>query len=304
MNVALHAFPDEAVQAQRLADAMRLQLALVRTHVFPDGEILPRVPRPASTTIVYRSLDHPNNKLVELLLAADGWRRSGAKRLVLVAPYLPYMRQDAAFAPDEPLSQRVIAGLLDDAFDRIVTVDPHIHRINALSDVFPTAECTLLHGGDALVAYLRALADAPNWLVVGPDSESAPWVQRIADPLGLDHAVMDKRRRGDLSVDIALPEGLSPSGRPVLLVDDICSSGTTLRESVLKLKSAGAGAVAIFVTHALGGDAVIDSLLSAGAERVISSDSCSHSTNHVHLADLLASALKSEAGGHFNDRAG
>ena len=169
MNVALHAFPGDAAQAQRLADAMRLPLALVQTHVFPDGEILPRVPPPAPTTIVYRSLHHPNNKLVELLLAADGWRRGGARRLVLVAPYLPYMRQDTAFASGEPVSQRVIAGLLDGAFDRIVAVDPHIHRINALGDVFPTAECTLLHGGDALVPYLQASGDAPKWLVVGPD---------------------------------------------------------------------------------------------------------------------------------------
>jgi len=291
MSVALHAFRDQAAEARRLADALRAPLAFVDVHTFPDGEIAPRVPAPAATTIVYRSLYQPNAKLVELLLAAEAWRSNGARRLVLVAPYLPYMRQDMAFATGEPVSQRVVAGLLDAAFDRIVTVDPHLHRTSTLAALFPSCECTHLFGADPLVAYLRASPPPPGTLVVGPDVESGPWVSRIASPLGLDHATMTKRRTSDTDVVIDPPAGFAPAGRPILLVDDICSTGSTLREATTILKSQGAGPITVFVTHALGGDAAKGSLLRAGASEVISTDSCPDSTNAIHLAGLLAHAL-------------
>lgn len=292
MTLALHAFRDQAAEAQRLADALQAPLAFVDVHRFPDGEIVPRVPASATTTIVYRSLSQPNVKLVELLLAVDAWRSNGAQRLVLVAPYLPYMRQDTAFKTGEPVSQRVVARLLDAAFDRIVTVDPHLHRTPSLAALFPSCESTHLFGADALVPHLRAVPPAAGTLVVGPDVESGPWVRRIAEPLGLDHTTMRKHRRGDADVEILPPASFAPAGRPILLVDDVCSTGSTLREATSVLKSLGAGPITIFVTHALGGDAAMKTLLRAGAARIISTDSCPDPTNGIHLAELLARSLK------------
>lgn len=295
MTIALHAFRDQAAEAQRLADALQAPLAFVDVHTFPDGETVPRVPTPAPTTIVYRSLFQPNTKLVELLLAVDAWRRNGARRLVLVAPYLPYMRQDAAFRTGEPVSQQVMASLLDAAFDRIVTVDPHLHRTTSLTALFPTCECTHLFGADALIPHLRALEPSAGTLVVGPDVESGPWVRRIAEPLGLDHATMRKHRRGDKEVELIPPVDFNPAGRPILLVDDVCSSGGTLRKATLLLKSLGAGEITIFITHALGGKKVMEELQVAGATRIISTDSSADPTNEIHLAGLLARSLKESA---------
>jgi ribose-phosphate pyrophosphokinase len=292
MSLAVHAFPDQTAEAQRLASALRAPLAIVDVHTFPDGEIVPRVPPPARTTIVYRSLHQPNIKLVELLLAADAWRRNGVQQLVLVAPYLPYMRQDTAFNIGEPISQRVVASLLDAAFDRIVTVDPHLHRTASLAELFPTCVCTHLFGADALASYLRASPLAPETLVVGPDIESGPWVRRIAEPLGLGYATFSKQRRGDGDVDLRMPADFSPADRPVLLVDDICSTGGTLRGATALLKSSGSGPVTIFVTHALGGADVADSLSQAGAAGFIATDSCPNPAGKVHLAELLAQAVK------------
>jgi ribose-phosphate pyrophosphokinase len=291
MTAVIHAFPDQATEARRLADALGLELGLVDVHEFPDGEIVPRVPVPAETTIVYRSLNRPNVRLVELLLAADAWRSHGAQRLVLVAPYLPYMRQDTAFRIGEPVSQRVVAELLDRAFDRLVTVDPHLHRTPSLAKLFPTCETTHLFGADALVPHLRASRVDAETLVVGPDIESGPWAARIAEPLGLTHTTLCKVRRGDADVDLRPPAGFEPSGRPVLLVDDICSTGGTLLKAVALLKSAGAGPITVFITHAIGGAAATDRLLQAGAAEVIATDSCRGPVSVVHLAGLLAQSL-------------
>ncbi len=294
MSATLHAFPDEVAQAERLARALGRPVAYVDVHAFPDGEVIPRVPTPTSTTIVYRSLNNPNAKIVELLLAADAWRRGGVERLVLVAPYLPYMRQDKIFRTGEPVSQRVIAGVLDAAFDRIVTVDPHLHRTNTLAELFHRAECTHLHSADALTPYLRQLPLAADTMVIGPDSESAPWVRQIAEPMRLAHAVMRKTRHGDTDVEILGPDKLTLKSQPILLIDDICSTGKTLREAVQTLKRADAGRIVIFVTHALADDAAINELIAAGADRIISTDSCTHKTNEIHLAGLLAKALETE----------
>lgn len=292
MTFTLHAFRDDAPEAQRLAAALGTSTAFVDVHIFPDGETAPRVPPTALTTIVYRSLRDPNTKLVELLLTVDAWRRQGAKQLVLVAPYLPYMRQDAVFRSGEPISQRVITHLLDAAFDRIITVDPHLHRTASLTELFPTCETTRLFGVDALASHYRVSPPRPDTLVVGPDIESGQWVLRIAKALGLEHATLRKDRRGDSDVVIRTPDGLLLATRPVLLVDDICSTGGTLRAAVALLKASGAGPVTVFVTHALANPAAIEDLVRTGADCVLSSDSCPGPTGAVHLADLIAGALK------------
>jgi ribose-phosphate pyrophosphokinase len=294
MTSFLHAFRDEEAPARRLAEALGAPLAFVETHQFPDGELLPRIPPAAATTLVYRSLDRPNTKLVELILAAEAWRRNGARRLVLVAPYLCYMRQDKPFSPGEPVSQQVIAALLDGTFDRIVTVDPHLHRTPRLADLFEHSEATHLHGADALDRSLDPVFREPNLVVVGPDEESASWTSRIANRLSADHVTLVKHRRTDRTVDLATPAGLLVADRPVLLVDDICSSGGTLIAATRLLRAAGAASVTILVTHALCGPDVVRDLLAAGARRIISSDSCEHPTNGVWLASLLATTLRTE----------
>jgi ribose-phosphate pyrophosphokinase len=293
MTTVLHTFQDSVGAAQRLADGLATRLSIIDTHRFPDGECLVRTRETAPTALVYRSLNQPNEKIVELLLAADALRRNGARRLVLVAPYLPYMRQDKAFRSGEPISQRVISGLLDDAFDRIVTVDPHLHRVHSLQNVFRKAACTHLHSAASLVPFIRASLPRDLW-IIGPDAESAAWVRSVGDPLNLPTAALEKRRRGDRDVEITIPAGTHVYGRPVLLIDDICSTGATLATAIRTLKAAGAGEVTVYVTHALCSDPTVDELTASGAERLISSDSCPHKTNAIHLAPVLADALAGE----------
>ncbi|MCA3750266.1 MAG: ribose-phosphate pyrophosphokinase-like domain-containing protein, partial [Phenylobacterium sp.] len=127
MTAEVHAFPDEAGPAGRFADALGLPLNLIRPHAFPDGESRPTVTATAgSAAILYRSLARPDGRLMPLLLAADALRRAGATRVDLVAPYLPYMRQDRVFTPGEPLSQAVMGRVLSEAFDRILTLEAHL----------------------------------------------------------------------------------------------------------------------------------------------------------------------------------
>lgn len=296
MRPLLYTFPDEQEPSQRLATALKIDMKLVETHIFPDGEHLPRVGSATPTTFLYRSLNRPNEKLIELMLVTDALRRQGADRIVLIAPYLPYMRQDAVFRLGEPLSQQVVCGMLDRSFERIVTVDPHLHRVHALSDIFHRAAASVAPAAGALEPVLRRSGISPTTIVVGPDEESEPWVRQIGSPLALECVVMTKRRRGDRNIELSLRAPTDVAGRPTLLIDDICSTGATLCAAVRALRQAGSSAVTVFVTHALCGAEAIDQIRKAGADRVISTDSCPHPTNAVPLAEVLSACLCDEVG--------
>jgi ribose-phosphate pyrophosphokinase len=269
----------------------------IAVHRFPDGELRVTVGAAASTTIIYVPLDQPNDKLVSVLFAAEALRRDGAERLVLVAPYLCYMRQDTAFQPGEAISQKVIGRLLARAFDRIVTVDAHLHRTANIQDVFPCIEADNLSATPAIAKVLQAAGLDRRTVVVGPDAESAPWVSDLADRLGVVHAVAQKTRRGDRLVECRFTDPRLLAGRPTLLVDDIVSSGGTLIACAKAIAAAGAASVDAIVTHALFTPDLITEFAQNGIRSIRSTHSVPHPTNAIALDGLLAAALRNEVPG-------
>jgi ribose-phosphate pyrophosphokinase len=231
-------FDDEQGAALGLAQAAGLVPAPVQRHRFPDGEIRLRLPDALPERVVLlRTLDHPNEKLVDLLLAARTARLLGARHLTLVAPYLAYMRQDIAFVPGEAISQRIVGRFLAELFDAVVTVDPHLHRVATLQEAVPVGQAVVLSGAPLLADLIAQRR--PGALLVGPDSESAQWVSQAAARHGCDHAVCTKQRQGDHAVEIELP-ALPVAGRAVVLMDDVASTGHTVAQAARRLRAAGA----------------------------------------------------------------
>jgi ribose-phosphate pyrophosphokinase len=282
-------FDDEAAAAARLAAAGGFELARIDRHRFPDDELRLRLPpRLPPRVLLYRSLARPNEKLVELLLAARAARELGAARLALVAPYLAYMRQDIAFHDGEVVSQRIVGAFLAGLFDALVTVDPHLHRVATLAEAVPLADAVALSAAPLLGELIAARRRRP--LLIGPDAEAAQWVGRAAARHGLEHAVCDKVRHGDRAVDIALP-AIEVTGRAVVLVDDVASSGRTLAHAAQRLRAAGAASVDVAVTHALFADDALATIRAAGVDEVWSTDCIAHPSNVVSVGPLLAAAL-------------
>lgn len=291
----IHAFPDDAAHvARRLSEAIGGAVALIEVHHFPDGESLPRVQPTETKAIVYRSLNTPNEKLIEVLLVADGLRRAGAGHICLVAPYLPYLRQDLVFKTGEPLSRNVILPLLANAFDAVVTVDPHLHRTKRLCDVAPQTRWIALSGATAIADALSASEIGSFDVVVGPDAESAQWVKIVAHALNLSWWTFDKTRDADRDVHLTPPQRQTLAKARVLIVDDICASGGTLAQATRLCLSLGASQVEATVTHALYGQEDAEKLAAAGLARLRSADGCIHPTNAFSLAPLIATALRKE----------
>ena len=290
--VAFQCLPSSLEAGGRLAARLGLSCSEIGLHQFPDGELRVTVGPVADTTILFASLDQPNDKLIALLFAAEALRRGGAKRLVLVAPYLCYMRQDAAFHPGEAISQRATGRLLATTVDRVVTVDAHLHRTSDIGTVFPGIEAENL---SAMPGIAKALAGIdPATVVIGPDAESEPWVADLAGRLGLRHTVARKTRHGDRSVEISFADPSLLAGRPALMVDDIVSSGTTLMVAAKSLTSMGASSMDAVVTHALFPAEMIGAFAAAGIRSIRSTDSVPHPTNAIPLDAVLAASLARE----------
>ncbi len=293
-GLLLH-FEEEQDSAGRIAAAAGMELARIERHRFPDGELKLRLPPalPARVALL-RTLDHPNEKLVELLLAARTARELGASQLTLVAPYLAYMRQDAAFLPGEAVSQRIVGRFLADLFDAVITVDPHLHRVATLQEAVPLPHAMVLSGAPLLADLIAARRPRP--LLLGPDEESAQWVAAAAARHGFEHAVCRKLRHGDRAVEIELPRtGLA--GRAVVLLDDVASSGHTVARAAQLALAAGAATVDVAVTHALFAGDALQVLRDAGVGEVWSTDCIAHPSNAVSMAPLLAAALRQLAAG-------
>lgn len=294
MTTALLHFPDETAPARRLAEAAGLAAHAVERHCFPDEELKLRLPFAESgqvpeTLVLYRSLDRPNDKLVELLLIARHARERGVVRLVLVAPYLAYMRQDIAFRPGEIVSQRIVGGFLADLFDAVITVDPHLHRIERLDQAIPLEHAIALSGAPRLAALIAEKRDAP--VLLGPDAEAHQWVASAAATTGFEFGVCRKVRHGDREVEIVLPE-VDVNGRRVVLMDDVASSGHTLARAAEQLIQAGAASVDVAITHALFAGDALAVIKAAGVDDIWSTDCIAHASNAVTMAPPLAEALR------------
>jgi ribose-phosphate pyrophosphokinase len=296
-TVAIQSLPSGANDARRIASLLDISMLNIELHRFPDGELLVTTGPATSTTIIYAPLDRPNDKLIALLSACDTLRRGGAKRLVLVAPYLCYMRQDVAFRPGEAISQRVIGRLLAGIFDRVITVDAHLHRTTDIKTIFPGIEVDNLSAMPAIADALRTAGVDSDTVVVGPDAESEPWVSDLAARLGMIHSVARKTRRGDRSVEITLASPQVFKDRPVLLIDDIVSSGGTLIACAKALVAAGARSIDVIVTHALFPPELRDEMLGAGVRSIRSTHTVPHPSNAITLDAIIAAALRSELSG-------
>jgi ribose-phosphate pyrophosphokinase len=288
---SLLCFDDELAMAQATADATGLVLAVIERHRFPDGELRLRLPDALPPRVVFwRGLHQPNEKLVELLLAARTARQLGAVHLTLVTPYLAYMRQDMAFNPGEAISQRIVGRFLADLFDAVITVDPHLHRVDTLEEAIPVKDAIVLSGAPLLADLIAT--QRSDVLLIGPDEESLQWVAQAAARHGWSSGVCCKTRHGDCDVDIELPD-LPIAGRAVVLMDDVASSGHTLAQAARRLKAAGAASVDVAVTHALFAAGAVQLIREAGAGQIWSTDCIPHASNAVSIVPAVVQALGS-----------
>ncbi|MFL6695081.1 MAG: ribose-phosphate diphosphokinase [Ramlibacter sp.] len=281
--------------AQGLAAALAQHLGAVSGEVdfrrFPDGESYYRIGTPVDgcDVIVVAALRDPDAVALGLAFIAETAREMGARRVGLVAPYLPYMRQDARFQPGEAVTSRTFARFVSQAFDWLVTVDPHLHRYPTL-DVVYTIPSTVVPSAPAVARWVQANLARP--VIIGPDSESEQWAGEVARRVGCPSQVLAKTRLGDRHVEISLPEPGMAEGRQPVLLDDIISSGHTMAEAVRHVCSAFGAAPVCIGVHALFAPQARELLLAAGASQVLTCNTVPDASNAVDVLPDVAAAVR------------
>lgn len=294
MRPLLLYLPGNETLSASLAHDLDAELGEVEIRRFPDGESYVRLLSQVSgrECQIVATLDRPDDKMLPLAFLATTARELGAARLTLIAPYLAYMRQDRRFQPGESVTSACFARFLSGWIDRLVTVDPHLHRRSTLEEIY-TVPCTTLHAAPLISRWIREEVETP--LIVGPDIESEQWVADVAREAGSPWVVLRKERLGDRNVRISVPDLDDWLDRTPVLVDDIISTARTMIETAGHLVRAGLKAPVCVGVHAvLAGSAYAD-LRAAGAGRIVTCNTIPHESNAIDVSPLLARALREES---------
>lgn len=282
----IFALPGNEAMATRFAPLLNAEVGELETRQFPDGETYLRfvtLPEGHSVALVC-TLARPDDKAFPLLFATATARELGASKVGLVAPYLAYMRQDRRFNSGEAITSRHVAAFFSRTFDWLVTVDPHLHRYHALTDIY-SIPARAMHAAPLISAWVKTQVTNP--VLIGPDAESEQWVEAVARDAGAPFTVLEKTRHGDRDVEIKVKHMERLHGRTPVLVDDIISSGQTMLQAVRRIGEFTSVQPICLAVHGLFADGS-DAALEREGARIVTTNSVPHTSNAIDVAQLLA----------------
>lgn len=275
-----------------IASLLGVEVGEINHRNFPDGETYLRVMTDVmgQDVVIVNDLHQPNSKTIDLILLSNTLKSLGATSVGFVAPYLAYMRQDKVFNQGEGISSHYYAQLISDHFDWLVTVDPHLHRIDSLSDIYHIPAYAL-HATVPVAEWIVSNIEKP--LLIGPDSESEQWVKAIGLHANIDFEILTKVRHGDHDVDVSVPNIEKYRNHTPVLVDDIISTGRTMIETANHLEKAGLNAAVCVGVHAVFSDGAVEQMSQSHIAKVVTANSIAHSTNNIDLSKLIFDFIKS-----------
>jgi ribose-phosphate pyrophosphokinase len=286
--------------AAQLAALLRAELGEVEVSHFPDGETYVRVlAEVEGKRVVYvNSLQRgPNEALVETLLTLDALEDLGAQEVHAVVPYMAYARQDERFKPGEAVSVATVAKLFKAlGLSSIYTVDMHLHRIRDPSALFGT-NFRNLTGVRELAKYVKRYhqKSLAKSVIVGPDEEAEQWAKVMAEELGTEYAILEKKRLSATEVKIEA-YGAGVKGKVAVIVDDIISTGGTMIEAVKALRQLGCEAVLVACVHPILAGNAYSRLLKLQLLDLVGTDTVLSPISRVPVAPAIAEALGADLG--------
>lgn len=224
-------------------------------------------------------------RLVRLLFLIHALRDAGAERVVTVIPYLAYARKDRRTKARDPVYTRYVAQQLEAAgTDRVVLVD--VHNASSVDNAF-RVPVDHLSAMPMMAAHFIQHLPRGKLAVASPDIGGIRRAQLFRELLErntgqeVELVFVEKRRDGEV-----LSGGTvvgNPRGRAAIVLDDLCSSGTTLIKAATALRAAGAVSVYATVTHAPLEDGLAALAAADDIAQVVVTDSVGHAPSSVSL---------------------
>lgn len=260
---------------------------------FPDDELHVRFNFGLNnkTAILIQSFyKNISDSVIEVIFAAQTARELGAKKIILVASYFPYMRQDKRFHKGEAISQRIIAGLIDKYFDAVYMMDPHLHRRNKLEYLFKI-KSKKLTANNLIANYIKKHIKNP--VIIGPDEESYKWARNVSDMLEAESRILKKKRYSSYHVKVKLNKKIDLKNKNVVIVDDIVSTGNTILETTKILRRLGAKNIHCICVHGIFINNALAKLRKAGI-KVVSTNTIPSKVAKIDVSGVIADSLKPE----------
>jgi ribose-phosphate pyrophosphokinase len=287
--------------AEKIAKDLSLELSPVEIFVFPDGEKRIRIKENVvgkDCIIIQSASTPPDENYMELFIMIDALKRSGAKSIRTVIPYLGYQRQDHIFRDGEAVSLEVIAEILTRVgMTELFSFDLHSPKIPEIFSV-------PVHHLSALPTFADKIKnefDLGKIVLVSPDMGGIRRIKEVMEMLGnIPFATIEKNR--NLASGEINDSGLDGDvrGKVAVIVDDMISTGQTLVEAAELLIENGAVKVFTFATHAVFAKDADKLLQHSKIERVVVSDTIDvpafklfPKLEIISIAGVAANALKS-----------
>ena len=277
--------------AKKIAQKLKKPYSALELTRFPDSEIKLRfrINVKGKTVILVQSFyGNVNDCVIEALFAAETAKNLGAKKIILIAPYFPYLRQDKRFNPGECVSLQTIAKNIDEDFDEVYIIDPHLHREKTLKHIF-RIKSHKLTANPLIEDYIKKKIKNP--VIIGPDWESYKWAQHVAEKINCDFAIMQKERYSSRKVRVKLNKKIDIKNKNLVFIDDMISTGHTLLEAIKAMKRLGAKKVTCFAVHGILVENALEKLRKAGAD-VITTNTIPNKAAGIDTSGLIADVLK------------
>ena len=226
--------------AAAICSELKRSVGSASVSQFADGECSISVYEPVrgkDVFIVQPTCKSVNDNLMELLIMIDAMRRASAGRITAVIPYFGYARQDRKAKSRDPISAKLVANLITAAgADRVLTMDLHAAQIQGFFDI-PVDN---LMGSHLFVKHFTAKFGKGNEevMVVSPDVGSTARARSFAMKLGVNMAIVDKRRERANQSEVMNIIG-DVSGKICILLDDIVDTAGSLCGAAKAIKDIG-----------------------------------------------------------------
>jgi ribose-phosphate pyrophosphokinase len=233
---------------------------------FADGEIYFQIlenVRGADVFVVQPTCSPVNDRLVELILMMDAFRRASARRITAVLPYFGYARQDRKDRPRVPISSKAVSDAIAINCDRLLTVDLHAAQIQGFFNI-PVDH---LFAAPVLVEFFQKMS-LSDLTVVSPDAGGVERARAFAKRLNGELAIIDKRRTDKNVAEVMNLIG-DVGGRVALIVDDIVDTAGTLVNTVETLREKGAREIYACCSHGVLSGPAIDRIHKSSLEELV-----------------------------------
>ena len=276
--------------AKSVAKKLNQEYSELNVKHFPDGELYIKFETEVKNkeVILVQTFKPANEAILEVILARDTAKELGAKKVILVCPYLAYIRQDKRFNDGEAVSSKVIGNLLKD-FDKVITIDPHLHRYKSVSEMIKT-KTEKLSANDLIKNYIKN--NYKNPIIIGPDEESYQWAKEIADSIGSNAAILKKQRFSATRVKEVLESPIDVKNKDVIIIDDILSTGKTILEAIRNIKEHKTKSINVIAIHGVFADLETYKKIKKLTKSLITTNTINNSNAKIDVSSLIANSLK------------